>query len=136
MNSFPHSSHLYGLQSQNISLHGSSPQTRMYSFWENKVRFIKTKWELPWRTRSDLLANVFWQVLHTKSRGSGIGVFVGRPLGIETGGSGLRPGGLFAAAVDEAGAEAVDFGEADTDTEWTLSESESVLFSFCSPAAS
>jgi hypothetical protein len=64
-----------------------------------------------------------------------MGVFVGRPRGIETGGSGLRAGGLFAAPVVDAGAEAVDFGEADTDTDCALSESESV-FSFCSPAAS
>lgn len=54
----------------------------------------------------------------------------GRPLGIETGGNGLRAGGSFATVV-EAGAETVDFGEAEAEDEWSDSDSE---FEFGSPA--
>jgi len=61
-----------------------------------------------------------------------MGVTAGRPLGIETGGSGLRVGGSFA-AVDEAGAEAVDFGDPEAEVE--LSDSDSEVF-FFSPAPS
>lgn len=56
----------------------------------------------------------------------------GRPLGIETGGKGLRVEGSFA-IVDEAGAEAVDFGDPEVEVELSDSDSE---FEFRSPAAS
>lgn len=108
---------------------GIALYTRMYSFCARRGLDIGSKWGgcVPCRTKSDLLANVFWQVVHTKSRVSGIDATEGRPLGTVDVCCALRAGGsvVGTAAVDKVGADAVDFG--DPGTELDLSDSDPAL---------
>jgi hypothetical protein len=108
----------------------------MYSFWTRRlVRPLKER-DIPCRTRSDLLAKVFWHVPQTKSRVNGTGGAPGgRPLGSVEGESTLQAGSSVEACpvVDKTGAEAVDLGEAGAELDLSDSNSEGGLFS---PAAS
>lgn len=73
----------------------------------------KYRENIPCRTRSDLLANVFEHVVQTKSRVVGADVSYDRSLKFvdedPTRSTGLPAGGIPGA--DKVGADAVDFGE-------------------------